>query len=80
MFLGGDFCNHYVASLQRPDWHVRFDMDKELAATTRRKTLDLLAAEKIPFTAYHMPFPAVGYVEKAGDAFRYMAASYQLNL
>ncbi len=80
MFLGGDFCNHYVASLQRPDWHVRFDMDKELAATTRRKTLDMLAAEKIPFTAYHMPFPAVGYVEKAGDAFRYVAASYQLNL
>ena len=80
MFLGADFCNHYVVSLQRPDWQVRFDMNKELAAQTRRKTLDMLAAEKIPFTAYHMPFPAVGYVEKVGEGFRYVAASYQMNL
>lgn len=80
IFLGADFCNHYVASLQNPEWHVAFDMDKEQAGKTRRKILEMLASEKIPFTSYHMPFPAVGYVEKRDDGFVYVPASYQLNL
>ncbi len=80
ILLGGDFCNHYVVSMQRPDWHVRFDMDKEGAAATRKKVLGMLASEKIPFTSYHMPFPAVGYVEAMGEGYRYVPASYQMNL
>ena len=80
MLIGGDFCNHYVVSMQRPDWHVRFDMDKEGAVATRKKVLGMLAADKIPFTSYHMPFPAVGFVENKDGAFRYVPASYQLNL
>ena len=75
-----DTTNHYVASLQRPDWHVRFDMDKEGAAATRKRLLDMVAADRIPATGYHMPFPAVGYVERHGAAYRWVPASYQLNL
>lgn len=75
-----DATNHYVASLQRPDWHVRFDMDKEAAAATRRRLLDMVAADRIPATGYHMPFPAVGYVEQQGSSYRWVPASYQLNL
>lgn len=80
IFLGADFCNHYVMSLQNPEWHVAFDMEKDQAGQTRRKILDMLAADKIPFTSYHMPFPAVGYVEKKDEGFIYVPASYQLNL
>lgn len=72
-FLGADFTNHYIYSLAHPDWHVLFDADKEMAAKTRRKTLDMLGADKIKLIGYHMPFPAVGYVEKAGDGFRWIA-------
>jgi glyoxylase-like metal-dependent hydrolase (beta-lactamase superfamily II) len=80
LFLGGDFCNHPVVSLQRPDWHVRFDMDKEMAVATRKAILAMLASERVPFISYHMPFPAVGYVEAVNGGYRYVAASYQLNL
>ena len=55
-------------------------MDKDAAIASRRKILDMIATDRIPFTGYHMPFPAVGYVEKVGDAYRYVAASYQLDL
>lgn len=79
LLLGGDFCNHYVLSLQRPDWEVRFDIDKAKAAETRRKILDMLAADRIPFTSYHMPFPALGFVEKSADGgYRFVPATYQL--
>jgi hypothetical protein len=76
----GDTANHYVVSLQKPDWHVRFDMDKDAAAAARRKVFGMIAADRIPFSGYHMPFPNVGYVETQGDGFRYAPVSYQLAL
>ncbi len=80
LMVTGDVANHYVVSLQKPDWHVRFDMDKAGAAAARRKLFGMIAADKIPFTGYHMPFPNVGYVEPMGDGFRYVPASYQLDI
>ena len=80
LLVMGDVCNHYVVSLQRPDWHVRFDMDKEMAVAARRQVLGMIAVDKIPFIGYHMPPPAVGYLEAKGDGFRFVPVGYQLNL
>ncbi|OQP86003.1 MBL fold metallo-hydrolase [Rhizobium rhizosphaerae] len=80
LILTGDTANHYVLSLQRPDWEVRFDMDKAKAAETRRKVFDMVSAERLPFIGYHMPFPSVGYAEKAGEGYRFVPHSYQLDL
>ncbi|MBE9637587.1 MBL fold metallo-hydrolase [Salipiger mangrovisoli] len=78
MMLTADLANHYVWSVGKPDWEVRFDMDKQLAASSRRKVFGMLAEEKTPFIGYHMPFPAIGYVAAEGDGFRYIPHSYQL--
>lgn len=77
LVLTGDTANHYVASLQKPDWHVAFDWDKEMAAATRRRVFDMIAAERLPFIGYHMPYPAVGFVEKYEDGFRFVPETYQ---
>lgn len=76
----GDVSNHYVMSLQRPDWHVVFDMDKEKAVAARKTVLGMVAADRIPFIGYHMPPPAAGYLEPRGAGFRFVPVSYQLNL
>ena len=80
ILLWADACNHYVASLQKPEWHVVFDMDKDKAIAARRKLLDMAAADKIAATGYHMPFPSIGFVEKIGDSHRWLPMSYQLDL
>lgn len=80
LVLTGDTANHYVLSLQRPDWEVRFDMDKSAAAATRKSVFGMLAADKVPFLGYHMPFPAVGFVEPKDQGFRFVPASYQLDV
>ncbi|WP_298820015.1 MBL fold metallo-hydrolase [uncultured Roseibium sp.] len=80
LLLAADTANHYVWSLAKPEWEVRFDMDKEAAAATRKNIFSMLAADKVPFVGYHMPFPAVGYVAADGDGFRYVPASYQMHL
>jgi hypothetical protein len=77
LIIGADFANHYVFSLANPDWEVRFDADKAAAAATRRSLLGMIADERIPFIGYHMPFPALGFVEAKDGAFRYVPASYQ---
>ena len=76
--LTADTVNHYVFSLQRPDWEVRFDMDKAAAAATRRKLLGWIATDRLPFIGYHMPFPGMGYLETRPDGFFMIPASYQL--
>ena len=78
LLLAADTANHYIWSLGYPDWEVRFDQDKAGAANARRQVFGMLAADKVPFIGYHMPFPAMGYVEDNGmGGFRYVPASYQ---
>lgn len=78
LMLIADLANHYVWSLAYPDWEVKFDIQKAEAAAARRATLGMLAADKVPFIGYHMPFPAMGYAEARDDGFHYVPASYQM--
>lgn len=80
LIVTGDTANHYVLSLQNPDWEVRFDADKAKAAESRRKVFDMIAAEKLPFVGYHMPYPAAGFVEKSGNGYRYVPVTYQFEI
>lgn len=80
LLVAADFANHYLWSVGYPDWEVRFDMDKAAAAETRRRVLGMLAADRLPFIGYHMPFPGMGYIETRDDGFRYVPASYQMML
>jgi glyoxylase-like metal-dependent hydrolase (beta-lactamase superfamily II) len=80
LVLTADTANHYVLSLQRPEWEVRFDMDKAAAAATRKKVFDMIATDKLAFLGYHMPFPSVGYVEKQDQGYRFVPKSYQFDL
>ena len=80
MAIAADTANHYVFSLAHPDWEVLFDLDKATAAVTRRKVFGMLAADRVPFIGYHMPFPGLGYVEARGSGFHYVPVSYQMML
>lgn len=77
LILAVDFANHYVYSLAHPDWEVLYDVDKEGAAQTRRRLLDMMASDRLPFIGYHMPFPALGYVAMKDGNYTYVPASYQ---
>ncbi len=80
LVLTADTANHYVLSLQRPDWEVKFDMDKAKAAATRKKIFDMIATDKVAFLGYHMPFPAVGYAEKQETGYRFVPKTYQFDI
>ncbi|SDP68230.1 Glyoxylase, beta-lactamase superfamily II [Phyllobacterium sp. YR620] len=80
LVITGDTANHYVASLQRPDWEVAFDRDKAMGAATRKKVFDMIATDRLPFIGYHMPFPSVGFAEKQEGGYRFVPVTYQFDV
>jgi len=74
LLLTGDVIHHPVVSLQRPKYKFGFDTDPDQAVASRTKTLDMARSERLPFLAYHFPWPGIGHVSKDGDGYRYHPA------
>ena len=68
----GDVLAHPAISFARPDWRFRSDFDSDLAVTTRKRMLDRLVLDRLPFIGFHLPFPGHGIVEKSGSAYRFL--------
>ncbi|MDB5654536.1 MAG: hypothetical protein JWQ94_2149 [Tardiphaga sp.] len=69
----GDLAHHQVLLLEKPRMEFAYDSDPKMAAATRVRMLDMLAANKIAVMSYHFAWPGLGHVVKAGDGFRYIA-------
>jgi glyoxylase-like metal-dependent hydrolase (beta-lactamase superfamily II) len=80
LLIWGDIANHYIFAVQYPDWHSSPDDNGEAAAATRRRVFDLVSSDKLAVIGYHMPFPALGFIERTGATYRWVPASYQFNL
>ena len=75
--IWADVANHYVFSVQHPGSLVGFDDDKEMAIATRNRVLADTADSGMLVVGHHMPFPAIGYVERIGECFYWAPATYQ---
>ncbi len=78
--IWADLANHYVFSVGHPGSKVGFDDDKDMAIATRKRVLAETAENGTLVVGHHMPFPGVGYVEKADGTYRWVPAAYQLRL
>jgi glyoxylase-like metal-dependent hydrolase (beta-lactamase superfamily II) len=64
----------FPVGFDHPDWHNGFEHDPEEAVRVRILLLRELAATGELLVATHMPFPSIGRVAIAGDAFRWVPA------
>ncbi|MGY4480593.1 MBL fold metallo-hydrolase [Bradyrhizobium sp. USDA 3364] len=64
----------FTVGFDQPEWHNGFEHDPEEAARVRIRLLRELAESGELLVATHMPFPSVGHVAVAGDAFRWVPA------
>ncbi|UVF22734.1 MBL fold metallo-hydrolase (plasmid) [Microvirga terrae] len=62
----------FAVGFDHPDWHNGFEHDPEEAARVRVRLLRELASTGEQLVATHLPFPSVGRVASAGDAFRWV--------
>ncbi len=75
VLLFGDAMHSYVVSVRKPDWHVAFDGDPALGATTRAALVKSAAASGQRLYSEHFPFPGIGRIVKAKDGDRWQPES-----
>src|ERR1700760_1381526 len=68
--FGGDLV--FTVRFEHPDWYNGFEHAPEEAVRVRVRLLRELAVTGGLLVATHMPFPSVGHVAVAGDAFRWV--------
>jgi glyoxylase-like metal-dependent hydrolase (beta-lactamase superfamily II) len=76
VLIQSDVTNIPELFLRHPDWHVVFDIEPDLAQTTRHKFYDMAAAEKATVVGFHFTFPSIGHVEKDGTGYRLIPVSW----
>jgi glyoxylase-like metal-dependent hydrolase (beta-lactamase superfamily II) len=64
----------FAVGFDQPGWYNGFEHDPEEAARVRVRLLRELAETGESLVATHLPFPSVGRVAAAGDAFRWVPA------
>ena len=70
--VSADVGHHSVLMVETPKIEFVYDMDSKQAVQTRLKVWDMLATDKIPFVAYHFPWPGLGNLAKTGnETYRY---------
>src|SRR5262249_60830023 len=75
LFFQGDVTNVPDLFLHNPDWQVMFDHEPEKAVATRRRVYDMASGDKLLGSSRHLPFPRLGYLEKAGRGFPLLPAA-----
>ncbi|EPX86981.1 MBL fold metallo-hydrolase [Salipiger mucosus] len=73
----GDAMTHAYTNFAHPEWFNNFDMDGEQTVATRRRLLDMAAADRMAVLGYHFPFPGVGHVMRDGDVYRFAPALWK---
>lgn len=77
LLMWGDVVHIPAIQLANPDWYLSFDNDGATAARSRRRVLDMAAADRIPVIGSHLPFPGHGHVIAYGKAYAYEAGYWE---
>lgn len=76
LLIWGDLLHATAYQFARPDWNLAFDTDPSMAAKTRKATLDMVTADGMAVAGMHLDFPGFGYVETAGEGYRFIPAPF----
>ncbi len=73
LIIVGDVATSTVVSFEHPGWHFGVDPEPETVLRTQRTFLERIAAEKIDLRRCQWIHPGVGYAERNGSAYRFVA-------
>lgn len=72
LFVWGDVVHLPGIQFALPEAGLAFDTDSDQARATRRRALDMAAADRLLVAGMHLDFPAFGHVVKAGTGFGFV--------
>jgi glyoxylase-like metal-dependent hydrolase (beta-lactamase superfamily II) len=68
----GDTAHFSAVQFAHPEASLSFDTDPAQAAESRRRFFDMAASDRTLIASTHIPFPGVGHVARAGDAYAWV--------
>ena len=71
LLIWGDIIHSYALQFAHPEWGVAFDVDPAGAIATRLKVFDMAVADGLVIAGAHVPFPGIGHVVRAGNAYSF---------
>jgi glyoxylase-like metal-dependent hydrolase (beta-lactamase superfamily II) len=80
LLLWGDLLIAPAYQFTNPDWAFALDNDQTAAAETRRRILDTVAADGLMVAGSHLDFPGFGFVERAEQGYRFIAAPWDYRI
>ncbi len=69
LLIWGDIVHVPEIQVPRPEVTLAFDVDPAKAEATRRRTFDMVAADKLLFAGMHVHFPGFARLARTGDGF-----------
>ena len=73
MVVGDAIGNHHVA-FDFPQWEANSDQNRALGAQSRVSLMQQVSAEKTKVIGFHFPYPGIGFVDRSGDGYQWVAA------
>ncbi|MFO1071817.1 MAG: MBL fold metallo-hydrolase [Geminicoccaceae bacterium] len=79
LWIWGDIVHAAALQFPRPEATLSFDVDRPLAAATRKRAFDRAAADRLAVAGAHLPFPGIGHVTRTADGqgFGFVPAPWQ---
>jgi len=77
LFVWGDIVHFAPFQFAQPEWSIVYDRNPEAAIATRKRTLDMVATDKIAVVGVHLPFPGKGHVVKAGSGYQFVPTHFE---
>lgn len=72
LFITGDIVYSPVYGFKHLEYDFPFNVDPHAAVESRKRALEMAAAHRWLTSASHLPFPALGYVRRAGSVYEYV--------
>ncbi len=67
-----DIAHHHALSFAHPEWKLGWDVQPEVAIKTRFDFMKKASEARTRVMGAHMPFPSLGHIRKAGNAYEYV--------
>jgi glyoxylase-like metal-dependent hydrolase (beta-lactamase superfamily II) len=74
MIISADAATNRIVSFEHPGWKFGFDTLQDVAIKNRQALMDRAATDRIKLLGYHWTYPGIGYGERKGTGYRFVAA------
>jgi glyoxylase-like metal-dependent hydrolase (beta-lactamase superfamily II) len=74
MIISADAATNRIVSFEHPGWKFGFDTLQDIAIRNRQSLMDRAGTDRIKLLGYHWTYPGIGYAERKGTGYRFVAA------